>query len=104
MAISLEDIAIQLQEISEGQNRIEETLRGIQHLYKDILDIDEASAYTGLKKSYLYKLCSERKIPHYKNSGKMLRFKKSDLSEYQLRNKVKSIYELEDEAINHLKY
>jgi len=96
MANSLEDISEQLE-------RIEETLLGIQHFYKDILSIDDAAHYTGLKKSYLYKLCSERKIPHYKNSGKMLRFKKEDLNEFQLRNRIKSLYEIEDEALNHLK-
>jgi len=97
-------MAKSLEEISEQLNRIEETLKGIQHFYKDILSIEEAASYTGLKKSYLYKLCSERKIPHYKNSGKMLRFKKDDLIEFQLRNKVRSYSEIEDEAINHLKY
>lgn len=97
-------MAKSLEEISDQLNRIEEMLKGIQHFYKDILSIEEAASYTGLKKSYLYKLCSERKIPHYKNSGKMLRFKKVDLSEFQLRNKVKSYREIEDEAINHLKY
>lgn len=97
-------MAKSLEEISDQLNRIEEMLKGIQHFYKDILSIEEAASYTGLKKSYLYKLCSERKIPHYKNSGKMLRFKKADLIEFQLRNKVKSYLEIEDEAVNHLKY
>lgn len=83
-------------------NEIENLCLGIQHLYKDILTIEEAAAYTGLKKSYIYKLCSEKRIIHYKNSGKMLRFKKSDLAEFQLRNKVKTIHELDLESIRYL--
>ncbi|MCB9224223.1 MAG: helix-turn-helix domain-containing protein [Crocinitomicaceae bacterium] len=82
---------------------IENLCRGIQHFYKDILTIDEAANYTGLQKSYLYKLCSERKIPHYKNSGKMLRFKKEELAEFQLRNRVSTIKELDLELYKYMK-
>jgi len=87
-----------LEEISQQLNRIEETLKGINHFYKDILNVEEASSYCGLKTSYIYKLCSERKIPHYKNSGKMLRFKKDELNSWMLRNKVKTITDIDDEA------
>lgn len=85
-------------------SEIENLYRGIEHFYKDILSIDEAAKFTGLKKSYLYKLCSERKITHFKNSGKMLRFKKEDLESFLLRNKVSSISEMDDEVIGRISY
>ncbi len=39
------------------------------------LNIDEASAFTGLKKSYIYKLVSQKKIPFYKPMNGYLFFK-----------------------------
>ena len=41
---------------------------------KSVLTIDEAAEYMGLKKSYLYKLTSERRIPHFKPNGKKIYF------------------------------
>ena len=38
-------------------------------ILKETFTLDEASQYTGFKKSYLYKLCSQKKIPHYKSPG-----------------------------------
>ncbi|MBD3635993.1 MAG: helix-turn-helix domain-containing protein [Crocinitomicaceae bacterium] len=78
-----------LVEINEKLNRIEKLLFSIKSSNKEIMDVKEAAEYCGLKVSYVYKLCSSREIPHYKNSGKMLRFKKEGLSKWLLRNKVK---------------
>lgn len=73
-------------------------------LGKDVLTIDEASIFLGISKSTLWKYTSQNKIPHYK-SGKRLYFKKSELEEWMLSNKVKTLDEIEAEAlaIVHLK-
>lgn len=42
-------------------------------LKKEYLTIDECASFTGIKKSQLYKLTSQNKIPHFK-LGKSLRF------------------------------
>ena len=39
-------------------------------LHKKMLTVDDVSSYTGISKSYLYKLTSSQSIPHYKPTGK----------------------------------
>lgn len=67
---------------------------------KQILNLDEASAFTGLIPSYLYKLTSTREIPHYKPRGKMLYFDRSELESWLRQNRVSSTQELEQKDIN----
>ena len=55
---------------------------------KTVLSFSEASDYTGFSRSYLYKLTSSGTIPHYKPTGKMLYFRKSELDEWVLSHKV----------------
>ena len=65
-----------------------------QRFPEDILEndkpitIDEAAKYLGFSKSYLYKLTSNGKIPHYKPSGKIIFFKKSELNKWITKSKV----------------
>ena len=66
-------------------------LEGMKHLHKEIFTSEEAAEYTGLKKSYLDKLCSQRKISFYQPRGKMKYFKRVELDAWLLRNKVESI-------------
>lgn len=46
---------------------------------KEILTMDEASSMLDLSKSYLYRMTSERIIPHYKPLNKVIYFKRSEL-------------------------
>ncbi|SMC41490.1 helix-turn-helix transcriptional regulator [Cellulophaga tyrosinoxydans] len=54
---------------------------------KEILTLDEACDYTGISRSYLYKLTAKGKIPHSKPNGKLLFFEKTKLVEWLLQNK-----------------
>jgi len=69
---------------------------------KETLDFEETVSYINTSKSYLYKLTSQGLIPHYKPNGKKLYFKRSELDEWVLKNKVFSAGEQEEKAINHL--
>ena len=74
-------------ELDNRLKKIEQLLQ--EHHYNDavFLNADEASKFVKLKKSYIYQLTYERKIPHYK-PGKNLLFKKSELVEWiELRKK-----------------
>ena len=51
---------------------------------KSVLTIDEAAEYMGLKKSYLYKLTSERRIPHFKPNGKKIYFEREALTSWMM--------------------
>jgi excisionase family DNA binding protein len=55
---------------------------------KEVLTSDEAAAYMGIAKSYLYKLTSKRLIPHYKPIGKMCYFNRKELESWLQRNRV----------------
>mgnify|MGYP003964958549 FL=1 len=59
-------------------NQIEKMLTS----QKTVLSFSETAEYTGLSKSYLYKLTSGGVIPHYKPTGKMLYFKKTEIDEW----------------------
>ena len=65
---------------------------------KVILSISEVASYTGYKESYLYKLCSQRKIPHFKPFGGRIFFDKNDIISWLTKNRVKTNDELEMEA------
>ena len=84
---------------------IDERLSNIENLLlsqKTVLNFDEASVYTGLSKSHLYKLTSTGGIPCYKPTGKKLYFDKSELDEWMLRGKKVSQDEIDDKAENFL--
>ena len=66
--------------------RIEKLLSG----NKTVLTFNETADYTGLSKSYLYKLTSACMIPHSKPNGKQVYFEKAELDKWLLRNTVRT--------------
>jgi excisionase family DNA binding protein len=64
--------------------------------------VEDVALFTGLSQSYLYRLTSEKKIPHYRPRGKLLYFEATELSEWLLQNKVLTQVELEQKANNHI--
>ena len=64
---------------------------------KEVLTSDEAAAYMGIAKSYLYKLTSKQLIPHYKPMGKMCYFNRLELESWLQSNKVEVV---DDSNIN----
>lgn len=55
---------------------------------KEVLTFEEAANYTGLSKSYLYKLTAGKRIPHYKPMGKMCYFNRLELQAWLQQNRV----------------
>ncbi|MCT4646924.1 MAG: helix-turn-helix domain-containing protein [Carboxylicivirga sp.] len=83
--------------------KIEERLDRIERLIisnKNVLTFDEACDYTGLSRSYLYKLTSSGKIPYSKPNGKVIFFDKEKLNKWLLKNARKSADEIKEEALN----
>ena len=66
---------------------------------QEVMDITKLSEYTGLSKSHIYKLTSSFKIPHYKN-GKRLYFKCEEINDWLTQNRMKTMDEITDEALN----
>lgn len=68
---------------------------------KEVLTFDEAARFTGLSKSYLYKLTSGQKIPFYKPSGKMCYFSRAELTSWLLQNRISTADEIAGQALNY---
>lgn len=68
--------------------------RKVLFAQKEVLTLEEVAQYTGLKKSYLYKLTASKAIPHYKPSGKNCFFKRTELEEWLTTNPVATTADL----------
>lgn len=66
--------------------------------HKEILTLDEAAQYTGMKKSYLYKLTASKAIPHYKPNGKNCFFRRTELEDWLTTNPVAAVADLKGKA------
>ena len=84
--------------LEEKLDRIESLLLGS----KQVLTLEEACDYTGISRSYLYKLTSAGIIPHSKPNGKMIFFDINRLNEWLLRTDRKSKCEIEDMALDYV--
>lgn len=85
--------------------KIAEKLDRIERLIianKKVLTFDEACEYTGISRSYLYKLTSSGVIPYSKPNGKVIFFDKEKLDKWLLKNARKSADEIKEEALSFL--
>lgn len=85
--------------------KIVERLDRIERLIvsnKKVLTFDEACDYTGISRSYLYKLTSAGIIPHSKPNGKVIFFDKEKLDKWLLKNARKSADEIDEEALSYI--
>mgnify|MGYP003662432311 FL=1 len=57
---------------------------------KEVLTFEETCDYTGISRSYLYKLTAAGNIPHCKPNGKLIFFEKRKLNDWLLQNERKS--------------
>ena len=81
---------------------IEDKLRKIEKLLlgkKEALTFDEVCNYTGISSSYMYKLTSARKIPHYKPHGKLVYFKTQEINDWLLKNPILTEEDIKSEAV-----
>ena len=83
--------------ILEQLDRIENLLRAS----KTVMSLEEASEYSGISRSYLYKMTAKGEIPFSKPRGKMIYFSKEKLDEWLLFDTRKSKGELKAEALEY---
>ncbi len=69
---------------------------------EEILSLSEAAKFLGASRSFMYKVTSQKFIPHYIPGGKKIYFKKSDLENWLLKNRIPSSYELEVDSESYL--
>lgn len=69
---------------------------------KKVLTFDEAASYMGMSKSCLYKMTSQKIVPHYKPNGKMIFFDREELETYLLSVRVKPQTEIDEAASTYI--
>lgn len=60
---------------------------------KEVLTFDETCDYTGISRSYLYKLTAAGQIPHSKPNGKLIFFEREKIVRWLLQNQQKPLPE-----------
>lgn len=81
---------------------IETMLEHQNLLQKEVLNLNEAGAYLNISASHMYKLTSQKQIPHFCPQGKKLYFRREELDHWLLRNRQDSSDEIETRAANYL--
>lgn len=76
----------------------DEVVKRTLYCSKLILTTEEAAAYLGLSKSYLYKMMMEQRVPYYKPMGKMCYFDRRELEEWLHSNRSATEAEISQRA------
>jgi len=84
-----------MDEIKEQLDRIENYA---QIAAKSVLNINEAAFILGMQPRTVRKMVLQHTVPVYKPNRSVLYFKKSDLEDWMLRNRIASNEEMESEA------
>jgi excisionase family DNA binding protein len=84
-----------LDEIGMLKANQDSLLERFKTLTKPVLNLQEASLYLGISKTYLYKLNSQNKIPYCRPNEGKITYQKEDLDKYLKSNKRNSLSELE---------
>jgi excisionase family DNA binding protein len=66
------------------------------------LTLPEAATFLNLSESNLYKLTSERRIPHFKPNGKKIYFDKSELVQWIKHKPTRTREETEEKAASYI--
>ena len=85
----------------ENFKSIDDRLRNIEAFLqsqKTVLNFEEVAAYTGLSKSYLYKLTCSGGIPCYKPQGKHIYFNKQEIDQRLMQNRKATTKEIDNQA------
>lgn len=84
--------------VEQRLDRIAQLLRG----QKTVLNFVEACEFTGLSKTYMYKLTHQGRIPHFKPHGKNIYFNREELERWLLQNPVRTAEQKEREAVDYV--
>jgi excisionase family DNA binding protein len=91
----------------DNSNTILNKLTAIESLLESTsqtkpLNLVEAAKFLDLSESHLYKLTSERRIPHFKPNGKKIYFDKSELVQWLKRKPTRTREETEEKAASYI--
>ncbi|WP_457803710.1 helix-turn-helix domain-containing protein [Vibrio cholerae] len=81
---------------------VENTVSDGSKSNKEYFTVDEAAAYVGAKRSYIYRLTHEKRLSFTKPGGNRVLIKRSDLQAWLEKNRVKSADELHQDVANYI--
>ncbi|AOW19604.1 MULTISPECIES: helix-turn-helix domain-containing protein [Flavobacteriaceae] len=87
-----------LEKLSQLDRKLEEQ----NLLKKEVLNFNDACSYLDISASHLYKLTSQKKIPHFCPQGKKLYFNRQELDIWLQRNRQSTDAEIEMAAANYV--
>lgn len=93
---------MEVNQILEKLNQLSQQIAEQNLLKKEVLSFKDVCKYLDLSASHLYKLTSQKTIPHFCPQGKKLYFKREEIDQWLLRNRQESFDELEAKAANYL--
>ena len=88
-------------DIKELYQRLSQ-IEALLNSQKAVLNFNEVAAYTGLSKSYLYKLTCSGGIPCYKPQGKHIYFSRQEIDNWLLQNRKTTTAEIEMQAASYV--
>ncbi|RDK87383.1 helix-turn-helix domain-containing protein [Marinirhabdus gelatinilytica] len=88
--------------ILQKLTNIETMLQEQNLLKKEVLNLNEAAAYLDISASHLYKLTSQKQIPHFCPQGKKLYFNRAELDQWLQRNRQHSEDEIDQMANDYI--
>lgn len=71
-------------------------------LQKAVLNFDEACKYLDVSPSHLYKLTSQKQIPHFCPQGKKLYFRRDEIDQWLQRNRQSAADEIDKLATDYI--
>lgn len=97
-----------MEQVKETETNMEQLVMKINELQRsidallnnqvsDVMNIDQCLQMTGFSRALLYKMTSNKEIPHYKK-GRFLFFNRSEIEAWLLEDRVKTQEELEQES------
>jgi excisionase family DNA binding protein len=91
-----------MEEFQKKIDGLEILLKRQNILNKEILTLEEAAQYLVLSKSCIYKMTSNKEIPHYIPRGKKIYFRRIELDRWILESRVTPVNEIGMEIKSYL--
>lgn len=88
--------------IQNELKEIKELLKKQTIQQKEILTLEEAAEFLGLSKSCLYKMTSNKEIPHYKPHGKKIYLNRQELEQWILSDRIAPTDDFDNEIDDYL--
>lgn len=89
-------------QILDKLTQIAEKIDEQNMLQKAVLNFNEACKYLDVSPSHLYKLTSQKQIPHFCPQGKKLYFRRDEIDSWLLRNRQSAADEIDKLATDYV--